>query len=95
MLAIDPTSKALLPVRKQTSRPTSRVTRSPEVLPISFSVSLSFRSDRTFKKGDCSNSTARASFSVLSNTGSPVVLAKSAITITSLSVKRGGLRKWK
>src|SRR5262245_52572567 len=36
--------------------------------------------------GDCSSATARATFNAPSNTGSPVVFMKSAITIVSCSV---------
>ncbi len=44
-------------------------------------------SERMFRKGDCPRSTARACLSVSSNTESPVVLAKSASTMVSFSVK--------
>src|ERR1017187_1764532 len=54
--------------------------------PIIRKVSLIFLSDRTFKKGDCSSSTASACFSASSKTVSPVLLSKSASTTVSFSV---------
>src|SRR5437667_6006551 len=59
---IDPASSALLPVRKQISCATSRVTRSLGGRPIKRSVSPILRSERTLRKGDCSRSTASACF---------------------------------
>jgi hypothetical protein len=41
------------------------------------------RSGNTFRNGDCSGATARATFNVLSNTGSPVAVRKSATMIVS------------
>ena len=46
-------------------------------------------SETRLRKGDCSNCTANPWRSVPSNTGSPVVLMKSARTIVSLSVSFG------
>src|ERR1700692_4556304 len=46
-------------------------------------------SDRTLRKGDCSRPMASDSLSVLSKTGSPVLLEKSVNTMTSFSVRAG------
>ncbi len=47
-------------------------------------------SGRTLRNGDCRSCTSSASFNVSSNTGSPVLLAKSAITTASRSVNARG-----
>ena len=49
-------------------------------------------SEIRLRNGDCSSCTARPCRKVPSNTGSPVVFAKSARTIVSLSVSLGGGR---
>ena len=83
---IEPEISALVPVRKQISCPTSRVTRSLEVRPIKRKVSRILRSESTLRKGDCPKSTSNACFNVPSKTESPVLLSKSARTIASFSV---------
>src|SRR5437660_6301060 len=83
---IDPASSALLPVRKQISCATSRVTRSLGGRPIKRSVSPTLRSESTLRNGDCSKSTASPCFKAPSKTASPVVLPKSANTTVSFSV---------
>ena len=66
--------------------PTSMVMRSFAGRPIIRKVSLTFRSESTFRKGDCPSSTASACFSASSKTASPVLLVKSASTTVSFSV---------
>src|SRR5713226_178565 len=85
-LATDPERVALLPARKQSSRARSEVRRSLGERPMKPSVSCTREEGITRRKGDCSRSTASACFNVPSNTGSPVVLAKSARTTVSFSV---------
>ena len=51
------------------------------------------RSETRLRKGDCSSCTASAWRSVPSNTGSPVVLVKSARTMVSLAARAGA--RWK
>ena len=85
-LEIEPASMALLPTRWHSSRATSPVTACSGERPIRRSVAVTFRSERMFRNGDCPRSTASACFSVSSNTGSPVLLAKSASTMLSFSV---------
>jgi hypothetical protein len=52
---------------------------------------VTFLSESTFKKGDCSSSTASACFKASSKTVSPVLLSKSANTIVSFSVSGAAL----
>src|SRR4029077_1263229 len=60
--------------------------RSSPECPMRRSASWIFESGTMFRYGDCSSCTASACFSVPSNTGSPVVLTKSASRIESFSV---------
>src|SRR5215831_1475881 len=75
-----------MPLRCAISRPTSLVIRSCGDRDISFNVLWIFGSGNTLRNGDCSRSTVTALLSVPSKTGSPVVFAKSATSIQSLSV---------
>ena len=85
-LAIDPDSSAFNCSRCAISRATGRVTGWSMDRPMRRSVSRMRSSGNTRRKGDCSSATARATFNARSNTGSPVVLVKSAMTIVSCSV---------
>jgi DnaJ-class molecular chaperone len=61
--------------------------RSSDLRPINRSVPCSRCSGSTLKYGDCRSCTSSASFSVSSNTCSPVLLVKSASTTVSRSAK--------
>src|ERR1035438_2331985 len=76
------------PARRQSSRATAGVSFVLAGRVISCKVFATSPSESTFKKGDCRKETLSAVFSVSSNTGSPVLLAKSARTMESFSVKR-------
>jgi hypothetical protein len=54
---------------------------------MSFNVAATLFSESTFRNGDWFRETPSAVLSVSSNTGSPVLLAKSARTMVSLSVR--------
>src|SRR6202047_4027029 len=88
-LAMDPESIALLPTRMHKSRVRSVVRRSSGERPMKVSVVWTRAGGTTRKNGDWSRSTASACFKGASNTGSPVVLAKSERTTVAFSV--GGL----
>jgi hypothetical protein len=62
------------------------VSLSPGALFISFSVDAILVSATMFRNGDCPSSMTSACFSDPSKTASPVVFAKSAMTMPSLSV---------
>lgn len=85
-LAMNPESIALLPTRRHKSRARSVVRRSSGERPMKVRVVWTRAGGTTRKKGDWSRSTASACFKVPSNTGSPVVFAKSARTTVSFSV---------
>src|SRR5216683_1424735 len=74
---IEPASSALLPVRKQISCATSRVTRSLGPRPINRNVSLILRSERTLRNGDWPKSTPNACLRVPSKTALGVDLGQS------------------
>ena len=76
-------------MRTQISLASSGVSRVSAGWPISPNVFWIRWSETRLRKGDCSSCTANPWRSVPSNTGSPVVLAKSARTIVSLSVSFG------
>jgi len=84
---------ALLAVRWHTSLATSCDSRSSRDRPMKSNVWVTFRSESTLRKGDCSNCTRKACLRASSNTGSPVVLVKSASTSVSRSVSRWA-RRW-
>ncbi len=84
---MDPESIALLPTRRHKSRARSVVRRSSGERPMKVSVVWIRAGGTTRKNGDWSRSTESACFRVPSNTGSPVVLAKSASTTVSFSVR--------
>src|ERR1700724_497474 len=88
---MEPARIALLPVRRQSSRAISGVTCSLDDRPIRRKVSLTLRSDKTLRKGDCPRFTARACLSASSNTGSPVVFVKSARSCLFQSAVRQAL----
>jgi hypothetical protein len=87
---MDPESIALLPTRRHKSRPKSVVRRSSGERPIKVSVFWTWACGTTGKNGDWSRSTARACFNLPSNTGSLVVLEKSASTTVSFLVSFAG-----
>src|SRR5580658_293624 len=91
-VAIEPISMALRCSRLQISRATLPVTRSSAPRPMNCSALRIVGSGTMFKYGDCSSCTASACFSVPSNTGSPVVLTKSASRMESFSVSVGADR---
>ncbi len=93
-LLIVASKTAALPVRSHTSRAISGVRRASDGWPIRRSTACMRSSEIRLRNGDCSSCTARPCRKVPSNTGSPVVFAKSARTIVSLSVSLGGGR-WK
>ena len=82
---IEPASMALLPTRWHSSRATSPVIGCSGERPIRRSVADTLRSERIFRNGDWSRSTASACFSASSNTASPVLFSKSARTTVSFS----------
>src|SRR5438874_10494955 len=83
---MEPASMALLLLRTQISLATSGESPSPGARPISFRVSRTIWSGRRLRKGDWESCAERPCFRVSSNTGSPVVLVKSARTMESFSV---------
>ena len=85
-LSIEPSRTAALAVRSQISRASSGVSRASAGRPIRPSAFWIRSSETRLRKGDCSSCIANPWRSVPSNTGSPVVLVKSARTIVSLSV---------
>ena len=91
-LAIVPSRTATLPVRSHMSRAIPGVRRASDGWPIRRKTACMRSSEIRFRNGDCSSCTARPCRKVPSNTGSPVVFAKSARTIVSLSVSLGGGR---
>ena len=76
----------MLAVRWQTSRANSCVNRASLGWAIRDIVCAMRSSESKFKNGDCSNWDESPCRSVPSKTGSPVLLAKSARTMVSLSV---------
>jgi hypothetical protein len=90
---MDPSSTAALAVRTQTLRPRSAVRRASAGCSIKVSVFRMRPSEIRLRNGDCPSCTARPWRRVSSNTGSPVVLVKSASTIVSSSVSRGVRRR--
>src|SRR5438132_3861810 len=76
----------LAAVRTQISLATSGESPSPGARPISFRVSRTIWSGRRLRKGDWESCAERPCFRVSSNTGSPVMLVKSARTMESFSV---------
>src|ERR1039457_605850 len=91
---MEPSRTAALEARSQTSRAISGVRRVSAGRSIRCSVCWIRSSGTTLRKGDCSSCTSNPWRSVPSNTGSPVLLMKSASTSVSLSdsVKHGVAR---